>query len=514
MVGQKSSKFGNIPNLESRVRPERVVTMSTSAEGIRHPTNHNTHLTTHFLLLASFSFLFLFVKAHQGDLSGYDDALYAHQGKEMVLTGNWWSIPYNGHYSFETPPVFIWLEAISMKLFGFIDFAAKFPVALLGFGTILLTYFITKELADSVWLPHFAMVVLMSTQYFMKYAGHAMTDVPYAFFFALAMFFYVKGLRNPRYLVLCGFPVALAVLTRSILGTLPVGIFLTHLVVSKRYELIRSRHLLTSLLIAVSLPLVWFVSQSHLHGIDFFTSHFSFISDKVSSSRFTDSWQTAFSTLKYPRLLLKLYWPWLPFMLIGLGIQVRAMIIRRDPLAGLLVIWVVGIILPLSLVESKVLRYIMPVFPAFAILSAIPLDRWISPAWRTTCFKILYSLGGVVLFYMILFPMTKLRAIDIRQLAPVAQSHTDRDRRILLYTYGELHWNYQNQLLWYTNRYTELVTDLDEVVEKLKSGQNRAVVMDRESFDTLVDQAGSDTPIEVLGRSESFVCFKSGVSKP
>ena len=269
MVGQKSSKFGNIPNLESRVRPERVVTMSTSAEGIRHPTNHNTHLTTHFLLLASFSFLFLFVKAHQGDLSGYDDALYAHQGKEMVLTGNWWSIPYNGHYSFETPPVFIWLEAISMKLFGFIDFAAKFPVALLGFGTILLTYFITKELADSVWLPLFAMVVLMSTQYFMKYAGHAMTDVPYAFFFALAMFFYVKGLRNPRYLVLCGFPVALAVLTRSILGTLPVGIFLTHLVVSKRYELIRSRHLLTSLLIAVSLPLVWFVSQSHLHGIDF-----------------------------------------------------------------------------------------------------------------------------------------------------------------------------------------------------------------------------------------------------
>ena len=111
-----------------------------------------------------------------------------------------------------------------MKLFGFNDFAAKLPASLLGFGTILLTYFLTKELADSVWLPLFAMVVLMSTQYFMKYAGHAMTDIPYAFFFALAMFFYVKGLRNPRYLVLCGLPVALAVLTRSILGILPVGI--------------------------------------------------------------------------------------------------------------------------------------------------------------------------------------------------------------------------------------------------------------------------------------------------
>ncbi|PYS02348.1 MAG: hypothetical protein DMG12_14015 [Acidobacteria bacterium] len=55
---------------------------------------------------------------------------------------------------------------------------------------------------------------------------HAMTDVPCAFFFLLSIYAFVKGLRRPQYFLLCGIAVGLTILTRSVVGLLPLPIFL------------------------------------------------------------------------------------------------------------------------------------------------------------------------------------------------------------------------------------------------------------------------------------------------
>ena len=72
----------------------------------------------HVCLIAAMSMLVLFVKLHLGDLGGYDDAVYAHEGKRMLATGEWWTVHLNGLPDFDKPPMFIWLEALSMKVFG------------------------------------------------------------------------------------------------------------------------------------------------------------------------------------------------------------------------------------------------------------------------------------------------------------------------------------------------------------------------------------------------------------
>src|SRR5262245_35529806 len=71
----------------------------------------------HLLIVVIVSSIILFPKLHKGDLSGYDDALYAHEGKQMLITGDWWNVRFNGDLNFEYPPLFIWLEALSMKAF-------------------------------------------------------------------------------------------------------------------------------------------------------------------------------------------------------------------------------------------------------------------------------------------------------------------------------------------------------------------------------------------------------------
>src|SRR5687768_4082012 len=67
-----------------------------------------------FWLLFVISSALLFSSLHKGGLSGYDDAFYAHYGKQMILSGDWWSLRLNGYHVFEFPPMFPWLEALSM----------------------------------------------------------------------------------------------------------------------------------------------------------------------------------------------------------------------------------------------------------------------------------------------------------------------------------------------------------------------------------------------------------------
>src|SRR6185503_3212154 len=115
---------------------------------------------------------------------------------------------------------------------------------LMGFATILLTYLVAFELTADAWLASLAMIVLMSTQYFVKYSMHAMTDVPCAFFFLLSVYAYLKGLRHPPYFILCGAAVGLTILTRSVVGLLPLPMFFIHGVVARHQAKTRGRGLI------------------------------------------------------------------------------------------------------------------------------------------------------------------------------------------------------------------------------------------------------------------------------
>jgi hypothetical protein len=197
-------------------------------------------------------------------------------------------------------------------------------------------------------------------------------------------------------------------------------------------------------------------------------------------------------------------------MLIGFVMQFRKMLREREVAASLLVIWALCVLLPFSLADSKVLRYILPAFPAFAIFSASVLDEWIPSCRKPTLFKVLYSLGCIFVLYAALFPMTRLRATDMRRLAPVAEAHTTPQERVLIYTRGAREWNYKNQFLWYGNRYSELVTDIPEVVSRFRSGRNTMAIMDKESSDKLLAALGTEKSerIRILAQSENFACVK------
>ncbi|MCE9540607.1 MAG: glycosyltransferase family 39 protein, partial [Bacteroidetes bacterium] len=100
-------------------------------------------------------------------LFDWDEINFAECAREMLVTGDYFSVKINFQPFWEKPPLFIWIQALSMNIFGINEFAARLPNALAGCLTLLVFFNIGRKLVDEkfglIWalvyagsfLPHF-----------------------------------------------------------------------------------------------------------------------------------------------------------------------------------------------------------------------------------------------------------------------------------------------------------------------------------------------------------------------
>lgn len=79
-------------------------------------------------------------------LFDWDEINFAEIAREMLRTGNYLEPSMNYFLFTEKPPLFMWLQAMSMHVFGVGDFAARFPNALIGVVVLPLVYQLGKKL--------------------------------------------------------------------------------------------------------------------------------------------------------------------------------------------------------------------------------------------------------------------------------------------------------------------------------------------------------------------------------
>jgi 4-amino-4-deoxy-L-arabinose transferase-like glycosyltransferase len=100
-------------------------------------------------------------------LFDWDEINFAECAREMLVTHDYYSVKINYQPFWEKPPVFIWMQALSMTIFGVNEFAARLPNAICGVFTLLVLFNIGRKLYDMrfglIWtlvyagsfLPHF-----------------------------------------------------------------------------------------------------------------------------------------------------------------------------------------------------------------------------------------------------------------------------------------------------------------------------------------------------------------------
>jgi 4-amino-4-deoxy-L-arabinose transferase-like glycosyltransferase len=151
---------------------------------------------THILLLLFAAFTIFFCNLGEPSLWDEDEPRNAGCAAEMIGRGDWVVPRFNGEIRTHKPVLLYWLMMSAYSVFGVNEFAARFWSALLGVGTVLLTYFIGRRLFG----PRtglFAGLVLASTIMFPVAARSATPDSTLVFLITAALAVFVA--YTPRF---------------------------------------------------------------------------------------------------------------------------------------------------------------------------------------------------------------------------------------------------------------------------------------------------------------------------
>jgi 4-amino-4-deoxy-L-arabinose transferase-like glycosyltransferase len=158
-----------------------------------------------------------------GDLSlaSLEDAFYAREAVEMARSGRIYTVTWNEVPAHQHPPLHLWLVARTFGVLGEGDLAARLPTVLLALGTLALTWRIgvlTLGRAAAVA----ATACLLATPIFVDNARRLMMEVPLTFWTTATVWVYLEARRQPRWQVALAVPLGAAILTKSVLGLMPL----------------------------------------------------------------------------------------------------------------------------------------------------------------------------------------------------------------------------------------------------------------------------------------------------
>lgn len=164
-------------------------------------------------------------------LFDWDEINFAECAREMVVTGNYSSVQLNYNPFWEKPPFFIWMQALSMTIFGINEFAARFPNAVCGILSLCLIFLIGRK----IYSPAFGLtwvLVYMGTLLPHFYFKTGIIDPWFNLFIFSAFYQLLIHFNNPvgkdgmRSALLAGFFLGVAVLTKGPAAIVIIGAFI------------------------------------------------------------------------------------------------------------------------------------------------------------------------------------------------------------------------------------------------------------------------------------------------
>jgi 4-amino-4-deoxy-L-arabinose transferase-like glycosyltransferase len=301
------------------------------------------------------------------DLWPPDETRVAEVSREMLADGSWLVPHLNGTPFLEEPPLFYWLQAATYTLAREASAAAaRAPAAVAATLGVLATAVLARGLGGAAAIT--ALVLATAPEYWWM-ARSATPDTANAAATALALALFHLAWRTGRRAALAGAVVAAgaAFWSKSFLGVGVIGVAAAGFLASAGLGRLRAWHLVAAVLGLGALVAAWIVSIHDTGGEDalsFFLveNHFGRLIGKRGLGH-------AHSVLYYvPNLALGLF-PWS----IALPAAVAAAWRRtREPGNALALSWAGLATLALSLSAAKRPHYLLPVYPAYAILVA----RW------------------------------------------------------------------------------------------------------------------------------------------
>jgi 4-amino-4-deoxy-L-arabinose transferase-like glycosyltransferase len=303
------------------------------------------------------------------DLWDPDETRYAVVAREMRESGNWILPHLNGRIYAEKPPLFFWLANLSALFLGEdTEFANRLPSALAGFLTMILTFLFGKKLFNER-AGLFSALVLSTCFLFPQLSRWVLMDSLFTLFFLLTLYYFYLGYENEgqqKYYLWAGVFTALATLTKGPIAFLPMIILLLYSFVQKEPQ--KARNLFYSFIISLAVVLIWLIPACWIGG-EVYRDKILFgqtIGRLIEGGRHFHAKPFFFYFIRFPLEFL----PWTVFLPAALFFGLRNEKAKRKEFLFLFV-WFVTVFLFFTLSKGKKDNYILPLYPAAALMVGV-----------------------------------------------------------------------------------------------------------------------------------------------
>jgi 4-amino-4-deoxy-L-arabinose transferase-like glycosyltransferase len=307
-----------------------------------------------------------------------DEGRYAEMAREMFASGDWITTRLNGIKYFEKPPLQTWMNALTFEVFGLGDWQARLWTGLCGLLGVVLTGHAGKRVFGER-IGFYAALVLASSLYWTICSQVNSVDMSLSAMMTVALCALLIAQRDEataseqrNWMLVCWAGMALSVLAKGLIGlVLPGGVLVLYTLFARDWKIWTRLHLGKGLLLFFLIATPWFVlvglknpEQPH-----FFFIHEHFDRFLKKEHHREAAWYVFFVLLAGGSV------PWVGVLVQSLVLGARS---KTEPTHFkprlLLLVWVAFIILFFTKSNSKLPGYIVPVFPAVALLVANYLD--------------------------------------------------------------------------------------------------------------------------------------------
>lgn len=355
------------------------------------------------ILLAGLFFIPFLGGVHLFD---WDEINFAECAREMLAKGEFLRVNMDYLPFWEKPPLFFWLQAGAMHVFGIGEYAARFPNAIFGIGSLVLIYQIGARLYNRQFAFLWALAYFGSVLPHL-YAKSGIIDPVFNFFTFLGLYWLIRFKWDPflRNILLSGLFIGLAIMTKGpvayLIIVLTVGIYG---IMSRFKDFTKIKYLVTGTLAALAVTGLWLGVDLFLHGPWFLKS---FISYQIRLFSTHDAGHEGFMGYHFVVLLVGCF-PASLFAIPALAGKIQKPTVYCSGIDFTrwmkILFWVVLVLF--SIVQSKIVHYSSLCYFPMTYLAALTLNSYLENGrYRQRWIEIgIWSIGGLYVFATALLP--------------------------------------------------------------------------------------------------------------
>jgi 4-amino-4-deoxy-L-arabinose transferase-like glycosyltransferase len=308
-------------------------------------------------------FLYFFGLTRAG-LIGPDEPRYAAIGAAMAQSGDWvtprlWGVPW-----FEKPALLYWMTAAAFKAGLGEDLAPRLPVALLSV-CFLIFFFLELRRQFGERTASYATAILATSAWWLAFSHSAVPDLPMSATYAAAMLLAMRlafpdDHSGAKIAIAAGVLLGLSVLAK---GLGPLALFLPAVWFLRR----KLRYLILLLAVTVIIATPWYALIIARQGQPFIDE---FLWKQTLGRLASHALAHERPFWFYLPVLIGGLFPWSPLLAILLDKRVY-----KDQRTIFLLVWSAWVIIFFSIFLNKLPGYVLPLFPAVAVLLAIALTQ-------------------------------------------------------------------------------------------------------------------------------------------